>query len=77
MISSYKYYITASGGTSDLKPDAAAAGKSGPHFDQGVLWEPLVDPVVYSCQENHILAITEGSSTADINTAIPTFIHAK
>ncbi|MCI5156971.1 MAG: hypothetical protein D3906_00760, partial [Candidatus Electrothrix sp. AUS1_2] len=31
------------------------------------------DPVQYWCQDNHILVITEGESTADINKSIATF----
>ncbi|CAK8714101.1 hypothetical protein GKODMF_05700 [Candidatus Electrothrix gigas] len=31
------------------------------------------DPVNYWCQDNHILLITEGESTADINEAVTTF----
>lgn len=71
-----KLYFTAGGGTSNLKLDASAAGLSGPTFDTSVLWEPLLDPVVYPCQENHILVITEGTSTADINQDIPDFISS-
>ncbi len=32
--------------------------------------EPVDDPVQYWCQDNHILVITEGESTADINAAV-------
>ena len=32
------------------------------------------DPVQYWCQDNHILVITEGESTADINTDVTTFL---
>ncbi|MCI5192577.1 MAG: hypothetical protein D3915_05555 [Candidatus Electrothrix sp. AU1_5] len=32
------------------------------------------DPVQYWCQDNHILLITEGESTADINTEIKDFV---
>ncbi|MCI5221305.1 MAG: hypothetical protein D3924_01135 [Candidatus Electrothrix sp. AR4] len=35
------------------------------------------DPVQYWCQDNHILLITEGESTADINTAVGTFPAAE
>jgi hypothetical protein len=45
-------------------------------FDGGVQWEPLLDPVVYSCQENHILVITEGVSTADVNQQVVDFASA-
>uniref|UniRef100_UPI004056B925 hypothetical protein n=1 Tax=Candidatus Electrothrix sp. TaxID=2170559 RepID=UPI004056B925 len=36
-------------------------------------WSTDDDPVQYWCQDNHILLITEGESTADINTKISTF----
>ena len=32
------------------------------------------DPVQYSCQDNHIVLITEGESTADINTTVSSFV---
>lgn len=32
------------------------------------------DPVQYSCQDNHIILITEGESTADVNTTLTSFI---
>ncbi|NLZ17261.1 MAG: hypothetical protein GX087_05955 [Desulfobulbaceae bacterium] len=70
-----KFYLTLSGGTSHLKADAVDANKTGPHFDEGVTWEPLFDPVVYSCQENHILVLTEGASTADINAQVKSFVN--
>lgn len=35
--------------------------------------EPVDDPVQYWCQDNHILVITEGESTADINAAVGEF----
>ncbi|MCW5206254.1 hypothetical protein VU08_04900 [Desulfobulbus sp. F5] len=31
------------------------------------------DPVLYSCQDNHMLVISEGESTADINAAVKLF----
>ncbi|MGR0480902.1 MAG: pilus assembly protein [Candidatus Electronema sp. V4] len=31
------------------------------------------DPVLYSCQDNHILVISEGESTADINAKVKSF----
>lgn len=35
-----------------------------------------VDPIQYYCQENHILIITEGASTADINQKVADFAVA-
>ncbi len=69
------YYLTVGGGTSLLKADAQAANRIGPHYDEGVVWEPLLDPVVYPCQENHILILTEGASTADINQQVADFVN--
>jgi type IV pilus assembly protein PilY1 len=42
--------------------------------DQGICTDPADDdPVQYWCQDNHILLITEGESTADINAEITAF----
>ncbi len=38
--------------------------------------EEWPDPIQYSCQENHILLITEGASTADINENVEAFVLA-
>jgi hypothetical protein len=65
-----KLYITYSGGTSIQKP----LSLGGPLYDEGVIWEPLFDPVANWCQENHILVITEGASTADISPYIVDFV---
>lgn len=65
-----KLYITAKGGTARLK---SGAGSSGPLYDSTVVWEPVFDPVAYYCQENHVLVITEGSSTADIEATVANF----
>ncbi|MEA3469085.1 MAG: hypothetical protein U9R57_12805 [Thermodesulfobacteriota bacterium] len=35
-----------------------------------------IDPVQYWCQDNHILIITEGASTADINADVAAFVAA-
>jgi len=72
----WKLYITYTGGVSKLKGGAAAEGKSGPLFDEGVVWEPLVDPVARWCQDNNILIITEGASTADINPVVAGFLES-
>lgn len=66
-----KLYITAKGGTARLK--SGAVSLSGPLYDSTVVWEPVYDPVVYHCQENHVLVITEGSSTADIAATVASF----
>ncbi len=39
--------------------------------DEDAAWP---DPVKYWCQDNHILIITEGASTADVNAVVQTFI---
>jgi len=74
VISDNKLYITYSGGTSSAKPGLAERGLTGgPLYDEGVLWEPLIDPVANWCQDNHVLVITEGASTADISQDIIDF----
>ncbi|WP_136808408.1 pilus assembly protein [Desulfosediminicola flagellatus] len=47
-----------------------------PTDDAGVTWAQIEnpDPVVNWCQENHILIITEGASTADINQDVIDFV---
>ncbi|MFC1831923.1 hypothetical protein ACFL0S_07880, partial [Thermodesulfobacteriota bacterium] len=40
------------------------------------LIDKWADPVQYWCQENHILIISEGASTADINPLVDTFVTA-
>jgi len=37
---------------------------------EGKIWD---DPVKYWCQDNHVLVITEGASTADVNTVVSEF----
>ena len=70
-----KLYITEKGGTAKIKQGADADFPGWLQiYDGGVEWEPLLDPVVFSCQENHLLMITEGVSTADINGAVDTFV---
>ena len=69
-----KLYITEKGGTAKIKQGASEVPGWLQIYDGGVEWEPLLDPVVYSCQENHLLMITEGVSTADINEAVATFV---
>ena len=61
-----KIYKTDSGGTSDA--DATTIEE-----DQGVHWTQF-DPILAGCQRNNILIITDGSSTADINLAMKTFV---
>ncbi|MFO7606918.1 MAG: PilC/PilY family type IV pilus protein [Desulfurivibrionaceae bacterium] len=55
-----KLYFTRNGGTS-------TAGASGIDNDEGVDWTPY-DPVQAGCQDNNILLISDGASTADINS---------
>lgn len=62
------YYVTLKGGTSN--PNATH-----PTNDPDVHWTPL-DPGLYWCQPNHVLLITEGSSTADINPTVSNFLNA-
>ena len=38
--------------------------------------DPWTDPVQYWCQDNHVLIITEGASTADVNAIVATFAKA-
>ncbi len=64
-----KLYITYDGGKA--VPKGGSPG--GPLYDQGMLWEPFIDPVAHWCQENHVLIITEGASTADISPKIINF----
>lgn len=64
-----KLYITYDGGTA--VPKGGSPG--GPLYDQGMIWEPFIDPVAHWCQENHVLVITEGASTADISPKIINF----
>lgn len=73
-----KHYITYTDTplTSKLKPGASAVSKSGPLYDEGVPWEPLVDPIAKWCQDNNILIITEGASTADLNQDVSDFLEA-
>ncbi len=74
-VSKTRLYIAAGSGTAQLDAEAISSGKHfGPLSDKGIYWEPLIDPVLYSCQQNHILVITEGSSTADINSQVKAFI---
>ncbi len=68
-----KLFITYSGGTSELKGGAPNAGAL---YDKGVMWEPLIDPIAYPCQDNHVLIITEGASTADIHSEVADFVNA-
>ncbi|MEJ2034319.1 MAG: hypothetical protein P8Y63_15065, partial [Deltaproteobacteria bacterium] len=60
-------YFTRAGGTSN---------GSGPGDDTGVNWTPISDPVLRYCQNNNILLITEGASTADQNSAVSAFAKA-
>lgn len=69
--SANKLYITYTGGTAVLKAQAPETG--GPLFDRAINWEPLLDPVARWCQENHVLLITEGASTADVNPDVEAF----
>lgn len=62
-----KVYLTDAGGTSTA--GAATIGD-----DQGVRWTPF-DPVLAGCQSNNILLITDGGSTADINTTMTNFVR--
>ena len=58
------FYTKAEGVLSDTA-DATTSSSDGEN-----LWP---DPVQYWCQDNHILVISEGSSTADINDAMVKF----
>lgn len=62
-----KVYFTDAGGTSSA--GAATIGD-----DQGVRWSPY-DPVQAGCQKNNILLITDGRSTADLNSDMTTFVR--
>ena len=37
--------------------------------------DPWTDPVQYWCQDNHVLIITEGASTADVNATVAAFAN--
>ena len=43
---------------------------------EGTSDDPWPDPVQYWCQDNHVLVITEGASTADINPTVAAFAQA-
>jgi hypothetical protein len=65
------YYQTPGGGTS-------FADATSPLDDEGILdWEVVNDPIFAYCQRNFVLVITEGSSTADLNSTVATFAAAK
>jgi len=68
-----KLYINYQQGTTEAKPGSPAG--AGPLYDAGVQWEPLIDPVANWCQDNHVLIITEGASTADVNPVVTDFIQ--
>ncbi|MHB1349582.1 MAG: PilC/PilY family type IV pilus protein [Desulfobulbaceae bacterium] len=53
-----------------------AAGGVNPEADELNWTETEVDPVTSHCQENYVLTITEGASTADINPTVQTFALA-
>lgn len=73
VLSDGKLFYTPTGGTTVLKDNAPATGPR-PFYDKGITWEPLIDPVSKWCQDNHILIITEGASTADISSDIANFV---
>ena len=66
-----KLYISYGGGTAEQK----GGSPGGPLYDMGMTWEPFIDPVAHWCQENHILVITEGASTADIDASVASFVQ--
>ncbi|MCI5119599.1 MAG: hypothetical protein D3908_00050 [Candidatus Electrothrix sp. AUS4] len=54
--------------------DSDGDGKSdNPYAQYCIDPDPVDDPVQYWCQDNHILVITEGQSTADINASVSSF----
>ncbi|MCL7488671.1 MAG: PilC/PilY family type IV pilus protein [Desulfobulbaceae bacterium] len=61
------YFVTVEGGTSN-------ANATFPTNDDQVQWTPVA-PQQYWCQSNHVLMITEGSSTQDINQTVSTFLN--
>ena len=65
--STNKLYFTRNGGMSD---DGAGSGLPD---DIGVTWIPY-DPVIAHCQGNNILIISDGATTADVATAVSSFI---
>ncbi|MHB8791511.1 MAG: pilus assembly protein [Desulfobulbaceae bacterium] len=71
LIPKTKLYITYAGGTAEQK----GASPGGPLYDLGMTWEPFIDPVINWCQENHVLVITEGASTADIDADVTSFVQ--
>jgi len=74
--------INSDGDPQDIVYVATAVGSSGLsngssiHDDQGVVWEPVNDPVIAHCQRNFVLSITEGQSTADLNANVVSFAQA-
>lgn len=63
-------YVTPGGGIPS--PDA-----TNPMDDSDISdWEIASDPIIAYCQRNFVLAITEGSSTADLNPTVETFALA-
>lgn len=63
------YYQTALGGV--------ANSPGGPDQDTGIFWSEVnnLDPIQYWCQDNHVLIITEGASTSDINQKVIDFVN--
>jgi len=71
--SANKLYWTDNGGTStNLNPDGTNAQDV--EDDRNVVWKPF-DPVYAYCQENNVLAITDGASTADKNSTMVNFAN--
>lgn len=64
------YYQTSVGGV--------AKSATGPSQDTNVYWSKIsaLDPIDHWCQDNHLLIITEGASTADINQQVIDFVTA-
>lgn len=69
------------GDGNDIYYQATSAGISlgtEPGDDTGVSWVEInnPDPITNWCQENHILIITEGASTADINQDVIDYVDS-
>jgi len=64
------YYQTSVGGL--------AVSSAGPKDDTNIFWSQIstLDPINHWCQDNHILIITEGASTADVNRQVIDFVNA-
>jgi hypothetical protein len=68
MVDETKLYFTVNGGTSD-------AAATTIEEDKELAWTPF-DPVLAGCQQNNILIITDGGSTADQDPTMTSFVTA-